>query len=442
MCFIIITKASTLYLNNASNLLELYGKCEFRNGGHMKRNGFLKISLSAFLVSGMLVGCSKTETEDKTKEETVVVEDESLTATINVWAPEEDLVEGGWLETQLDEFTKAHPKWELTFETTPVNESDVETKALGDPENVADVYFYSNESIPTLTSANVLAELGGDTLNTIQKNMDTNTVKTVTYNGAVYGVPYTTNTWFVYYDKSVFEKDDVKNLDAMLKKGKVGIPLTDAEYISAFYLANGCTVGNSFDFSADKATAVTNYLVDLKNNKNFVNCDTSVDSLKSGKVSAIFSTASNYEDVVEALGEDNVGIAIAPTFTLDKNELQLKPFVSSSAIGVNPNSKSIKVAVALASFLAGSDAQKAHYELENIIPTDINIDDEEDRLLKIQRNTVKNLSVVEPITDKLPNFLTQVGNFGSEVVNGTITKENAGEKVGTLNTAINTEVTE
>ncbi len=442
MCFIIITKASTLYLNNASNLLELYGKCEFGNGGHMKRNGFLKISLSAFLVSGMLVGCSKTETEDKTKEETVVVEDESLTATINVWAPEEDLVEGGWLETQLDEFTKAHPKWELTFETTPVNESDVETKALGDPENVADVYFYSNESIPTLTSANVLAELGGDTLNTIQKNMDTNTVKTVTYNGAVYGVPYTTNTWFVYYDKSVFEKDDVKNLDAMLKKGKVGIPLTDAEYISAFYLANGCTVGNSFDFSADKATAVTNYLVDLKNNKNFVNCDTSVDSLKSGKVSAIFSTASNYEDVVEALGEDNVGIAIAPTFTLDKNELQLKPFVSSSAIGVNPNSKSIKVAVALASFLAGSDAQKAHYELENIIPTDINIDDEEDRLLKIQRNTVKNLSVVEPITDKLPNFLTQVGNFGSEVVNGTITKENAGEKVGTLNTAINTEVTE
>lgn len=408
----------------------------------MKRNGFLKISLSAFLVSGMLVGCSKTETEDKTKEETVVVEDESLTATINVWAPEEDLVEGGWLETQLDEFTKAHPKWELTFETTSVNESDVETKALGDPENVADVYFYSNESIPTLTSANVLAELGGDTLNTIQKNMDTNTVKTVTYNGAVYGVPYTTNTWFVYYDKSVFEKDDVKNLDAMLKKGKVGIPLTDAEYISAFYLANGCTVGNSFDFSADKATAVTNYLVDLKNNKNFVNCDTSVDSLKSGKVSAIFSTASNYEDVVEALGEDNVGIAIAPTFTLDKNELQLKPFVSSSAIGVNPNSKSIKVAVALASFLAGSDAQKAHYELENIVPTDINIDDEEDRLLKIQRNTVKNLSVVEPITDKLPNFLTQVGNFGSEVVNGTITKENAGEKVGTLNTAINTEVTE
>ncbi len=408
----------------------------------MKRNGFLKISLSAFLVSGMLVGCSKTETEDKTKEETVVVEDESLTATINVWAPEEDLVEGGWLETQLDEFTKAHPKWELTFETTSVNESDVETKALGDPENVADVYFYSNESIPTLTSANVLAELGGDTLNTIQKNMDTNTVKTVTYNGAVYGVPYTTNTWFVYYDKSVFEKDDVKNLDAMLKKGKVGIPLTDAEYISAFYLANGCTVGNSFDFSADKATAVTNYLVDLKNNKNFVNCDTSVDSLKSGKVSAIFSTASNYEDVVEALGEDNVGIAIAPTFTLDKNELQLKPFVSSSAIGVNPNSKSIKVAVALASFLAGSDAQKAHYELENIIPTDINIDDEEDRLLKIQRNTVKNLSVVEPITDKLPNFLTQVGNFGSEVVNGTITKENAGKKVGTLNTAINTEETE
>ena len=49
---------------------------------------------------------------------------------------------------------------------------------------------------------------------------------------------FTTNTWFMYYNKKTFTEDDVKSLDTMLEKGKVSFPLTNSWYIAAFYLVN------------------------------------------------------------------------------------------------------------------------------------------------------------------------------------------------------------
>lgn len=100
-------------------------------------------------------------------------------------------------------------------------------------------------------------------------------VDSVSIDGAVYGVPFTTNTWFMYYDKSVFSDDDVKSLDTMLEKGKVSFKLTDSWYIASFYVANGCTLfgedgtdeAAGVDFSGDKGTQVTDYLVDLVANQ-------------------------------------------------------------------------------------------------------------------------------------------------------------------------------
>ena len=103
----------------------------------------------------------------------------------------------------------------------------------------------------------------------------------------------------MYYDKSKFTEDDVKNLDKMLAKGKVAFPLSNSWYIASFYAANGCTLfgadgtdtASGVDFKGDKATAVTNYLVDLAANKNFVNDadGAGLAGLGDGSISAIFS---------------------------------------------------------------------------------------------------------------------------------------------------------
>ena len=80
----------------------------------------------------------------------------------------------------------------------------------------------------------------------------------------------------MYYDKSVFSEEDVKNLDTMLEKGVVSFPFTNSWYLPAFYVGNGCTLfgdgtdeSKGVDFGGENAVEVTNYLIDLRNNPNF-----------------------------------------------------------------------------------------------------------------------------------------------------------------------------
>ena len=173
----------------------------------------------------------------------------------------------------------------------------------------------------------------------MKANNSATTVNTVTYDGGVYGFPFTGNTWFMYYDKSVFTEEDIKSLDAMLEKGVVAFPLTTAWYFGSFYAANGCTffgpdgtdAAAGFDFTGDKAVKVTEYLVGLVANPNFKNGD--VNSVSDAK--AFFSGTWDYQKAVDAY-KDNLGIAAAPSITIDGELKQLKAFAGSKAVGVNP----------------------------------------------------------------------------------------------------------
>ena len=80
----------------------------------------------------------------------------------------------------------------------------------------------------------------------------------------------------MFYDKSVFSEEDVKNLDTMLEKGTVSFPLINSWYLPAFYLGNGCTLfgdgtdeSKGVDFAGEKAVDATNYAIDLAANPNF-----------------------------------------------------------------------------------------------------------------------------------------------------------------------------
>ena len=77
-------------------------------------------------------------------------------------------------------------------------------------------------------------------------------------------------------------------------------------------------------------------------------------------VAALFSGTWDAEAVKEKLG-DNMGVAALPTVTIDGKEGQMKSFIGSKAIGVNPNAENQQVAMSLAAYLAGEKAQTAHY---------------------------------------------------------------------------------
>lgn len=124
----------------------------------------------------------------------------------------------------------------------------------------------------------------------------------------------------------------------MLEKGKVSFKLTDSWYIASFYVANGCTLfgedgtdeAAGVDFSGDKGTQVTDYLVDLVANPNFTNdADGSgLSGLRDGSINAVFSGSWDAAAVKEALG-DNFGVTALPTVTINGEEKQLKSFAGS-----------------------------------------------------------------------------------------------------------------
>ncbi len=415
----------------------------------------LAVLLASAMVASAFTGCGSKSEDTASAEDTGsdASTEETTDVTLTVWSPQEDQ-DGdaeSWLQTECEAFNEAHPEWNITFEYGVCSEGDAGDTVSADPTAAADVYMFANDQIPNLVANGALAELGGDTLEQITSNNTDTTVSSVTYEDAVYGVPFTGNTWFMYYDTSVFSEEDVANLDTMLEKGKVSFPLSNSWYIAAFYAANGCTLFGEdgqdaeagIDFSGDKAVAVTNYLVNLVANSNFSNdADGSgLAGLADGSVNAIFSGSWDYDAAKEALG-DNLGVCAAPAITIDGTACQMKAFAGSKAIGVNPNCENQQVAVALAAYLGSTEAQSAHYTMRNIIPCDTNCDVTGDAVAEAQTDTLDGKSVLQPLVSEMSQYWTPAESMGQELVAGSVTADNAAEKTEAMNEAMNSSSVE
>lgn len=432
----------------------------------------ISMMMVAAMAAGLFAGCgSKTDegsttegstpaaVEDSTAADTPAAteEAETIKATLTVWGPSEDQDEnsGAWLQTMCQQFNEAHPEWDLSFEYGVCAEGDAKATVTQDVEGAADVYMFANDNLTSLIAANGIAKLGGATAEAVQNTNSQEIIDSVSVDGSIYGVPFTTNTWFMFYDKSVFSEEDIKNLDTMLEKGKVSFPLQNSWYIASFYVANGCTLFGEdgtdedagIDFSGDKAVAVTNYLIDLAANPNFVLDDagSGMSGLRDGSVSAIFSGSWDAASVKETLGE-NYGVAQLPCITIDGEEKQMKSFAGSKAIGVNPTTEYPQIAVALASYLGSAEAQKAHYELRTVVPCNTELLADEvigaDELVIAQNDTFSNTSIIQPFVSKMGNYWTPAENFGKSIINGEVTHDNAAEMTENFNTSMNTSAVE
>lgn len=368
-----------------------------------------------------------------------------------VWSPSEDqsIDSGQWLQNSCEAFAQKHPKWDITFIYGVADEATAANQVAQDPEASADVFMYANDTLTIMTDANALAKFGGKYREEIEKTNSPEVLASLIKENELYGVPFTTNTWFMYYDKSVFSEEDVKNLDTMLEKGVVSFPFTNSWYLPSFYIGNGCTLfgdgteeEKGVDFSGEKATEVTEYLIDLAENPNFkIDADGSgIAGLRDGSIQAIFSGSWDANAVKEILG-DNMGAAALPAYTLNGKENQMMAYAGSKAIGVNPYSKHMAAAVELAVYLGSAEAQQSHYELRNVIPCNTELLEEEsiasDALVTAQNDTFTRTSILQPFVAAMNNCWVPVENMGKGIRNGSVTKENAKQQTEAMNEAMN-----
>ena len=404
-----------------------------------KLSAALALLLAGATMMGLLTGCSSQESSGAEQ------------VRLMVWSPSEDQSKdsGEWLQTCCERFAELHPEWDITFVYGVADEASAAGTVSQDPDASADVFMFANDTLTTLTDAGALAKFGGKYADQILATNSETLTDSLTLDDYLYGVPFTTNTWFMYYDKSVFSEEDVKSLDTMLEKGVVSFPFTNSWYLPAFYFGNGCTLFGDgtqeelgADFGGENAVEVTNYLIDLYNNPNFVvDADGSgIAGLRDGSINAMFTGSWDAASIKEILG-DNMGVAALPTYTLNGEEKQMYAYAGSKAIGVNSHSEYMVQAIELAIYLGSAEAQQLHYELRNVIPcnTELLADPAiaSDLVVAAQNDTFDNTSVLQPFVASMSNCWTPVENLGKGIRSGTVTHENAAEQTVAMNDAMN-----
>ena len=370
-----------------------------------------------------------------------------------VWSPQGDqsVDQGQWLQTCCNAFAEEHPEWDITFVYGVADEASSAGQVSQDAEASADVFLYANDNLTTMTDADALVKFGGKYREEIEATNSQTSLDSVTKDGEIYGVPFAINTWFMFYDKSVFSEEDVKNLDTMLEKGVVSFPFTNSWYLPAFCIGNGCTLfgdgtdaSAGVDFGGEKAQEVTDYLIDLESNPNFrIDADGSgIAGLRDGSINAMFSGSWDAAAVKEALG-DNMGVAALPTYTLNGEDKQMYSYAGTKAVGVNTQSDYMVQAVELAIFLGNEYSQRLHYELENVVPCHTALlEDEEimtDEVVAAINDTFNRTSILQPNLAEMSNCWTPVENMGKGIRNGSITHENSAEQTEQMNEAMNSD---
>ena len=373
--------------------------------------------------------------------------------TIKVWGPNEDqATEDSFLQVACAKFAEAHPEWDIEFVFEVCAEGDAGTMVTKDPSAAADVYMFANDQLGTLLQANAIARLGGDALEQVKADNSETMVASVTSGDGVYGVPFTGNTWFMYYDSTVYTEEDIKSLDAMMAKKPVAFEVTNTWYLPAFYFAAGGTMfGESgtdgaagVQFGGENGAAATLYVADALAAGTLVEAGggAGMDALRAGKVGAVFSGTWDAANVADALGE-GYAAAQLPCITLNGQECQLKSFSGSKAFAANPNSAHPEVAVALAAWLGSAEMQDLHFDLRNgeVVPCATSLLADEkfsaNPAAVAQNDTIANTSVLQPSIPEMGTYWGNADPMGKALVNGEINAENAADMTETWNAGLN-----
>ena len=413
----------------------------------------IALLLASLMIVGLFAGCSSSDTNPAGGQQTEGTEAKPTDITLTVWGPSEDQAnENSFLQTACKKFAELHPEWNITFNYGVCSEGDAGKNVTQDPSAAADVYMFANDQLGTLIQANAIAKLGGAALEQVKNNNSETMIKSVSdANGNVYGIPFTGNTWFMYYDSSKLTADDIKSLDAMMAKGTVAFPITNTWYLPAFYFANGGTMfGDGTDaskgitFGGDAGAAVTTYIANAIASGKLIDDanGAGLDGLRNGNVVAMFSGTWDAKGVAEALGE-NYAAAALPTITIGGEQKQMKSFSGSKALGVNPNSKNPAAAVALAAFLGSAEMQALHFDLRDggVVPCDTTLLKDpkfsSNPAALAQDATIAGTSVLQPSIPEMGNYWSNAESMGKGLANKEVTADTAAADTEKWNAAIN-----
>ncbi len=309
---------------------------------------------------------------------------------LTVWVSEADQA---FAKEVADKFQKANPDKKYRFVFDVQGENEMATRVLNDVESAADVFSFPNDQLTQLINGDALTRIGGTRLEKLKAQNTQDAVDSATLKRGdteeVYGIPYTDNTFFLYYDKSVLTEEDVASIDGILAKctggKKLGFLVSDGWYNSAFYFGKGLGYEVAYDdswgeksiscnFNNEVGQQVTQSIWNLvKDNRVKADADDSklVAGISDGSIIAAFSGVWNRTAIEKALGK-NFAAAKLPTYTFtDGQQVQLVSFAGYKLMGINNYSANKAEALAFADYYTNAESQIRHFETRSYLPTNV-----------------------------------------------------------------------
>ena len=407
-------------------------------------------------------GSESTGTESTETGETT----ETQSIKLTVWAPQEEQkdysdkdekyagYDHGLVEYMCEAFDEAHPEWDIEFEFKVCGENDAYTELSKDAAAGGDVFMYAGDQVASLVADGIVNPLAGTedvAANNAERAMQCATVTDADGNAMVYGIPFTPNTWFMYYDSSKYSEDEVSSLDTMMAKDlkdcqyNFAMQIGNGWYNGGFFYANGCTVfgpdgkdESVCDFNGENGLAAAEAMLSLATNKKFLQDDDKgigKANMKEGNLAALCSGTWDATEIQGYLG-DNYAAAKLPTMKMGGKEVQLNSIGDYKYIGVNANTENPAAAQALAIWLGSEECQKDRFVARGVSPTWATLAEDEtvkaDVATVAQSNQLPYVAITPTSKKFTNNYWNAMGALGNGMVNGDVNEKNLQKQLDSL----------
>ncbi|MDT2821164.1 extracellular solute-binding protein [Enterococcus devriesei] len=410
----------------------------------------MKSNLKKYLVSGVLLGAAALTLAgcgSEAKNESA--SDSSDNTEVTLWVTTDSKK---FYTNILKDFEKDNP--DIKVKVVETEDAKAQENVKKDPSSAADVFALPHDQLGQLVDSGVIQEIPEKYADEIKADQSETALAGATYKDKVYAFPYGIESQVLYYNKKLLNADQVNNYETITKEATFGgnLKAVDAYKFGSLFMSvgdklfgeNGEDV-NGTDWNNPAGVSVLQWIADQKDNPGFVNVgDDYISQFENEKIASFESGPWDKEKAIEAVGEDNLGIAVYPKITIGGNEVQQKAFLGVKLYAVNQapadgDAKKIAADYKVAAYLSNQATQEAQFKdkSRNIIPSNTTIQQADyvmnDELAKaVVTMSGPEYSVVMPKIPEMANFWTSSAAVLSDTYNGKIKPDQYQAKLDTL----------
>ncbi len=366
--------------------------------------------------------------------------------TITVWEGEQNLehVERLCKDFAIDYKSKYPSTPEIIFEFTPYGEGvTIEKLGLYGPTGEgADVLAFVHDKLGTAVQESLLSENAFP--HKYYQDYYVDSISAGSIEGRLYGYPITSESQVIMYNKNTVSEEEVTSFENLLDSGaKLLWKINDGYYSFSLFsdsILYGIDGTDARDVQLNTTETIDNInnILTISNSQNIIMDDVNLavtlmqDTAGADQIDAVISTPYLFEQIVAALGEENVGIAPLPTL----NGTVLRPYSGFKMYGVNRYSKNPTIAHALAEYLTNEKSQSYRLIRQGLLPSlntpEILQEVENNAQMSVYKQSLDNSIVMPNITIMGSKYWSNFENTMTEILRDKPTEAEISAKLETL----------